>query len=215
VSATAIGATIVNRPTREPSRLRRVRGWFGTALAVVMVVLATLAIVVAVASRLSPPGQYTVFGHPVLTVMSGSMTPAIRTGDLVYDNRLSMAQAEHLHAGQIITFYTHGSHSITHTHRINAVKHVGGSVVYQTKGDANNAPDQALVKPTSIVGLYTGKIPFGGYVLYALHQPLSLILLLASPLLWLISSWLFDLAREADTKDEASSTSRGQEVGSM
>jgi signal peptidase len=182
-------------------------------MAVLAVSVATLAVVLAVASHLAPAGQYTVFGHPVLTVLSGSMDPTIRTGDLVYDDQLKPGQATNLRRGQIITFRASPGRPQTFTHRIDAVVDVDGTVAYRTKGDANATPDAALVAPSQVEGLYRGKIPYGGYLLNALHQPFSLLLLLSAPCLWLLSGWLFGLAREADEKDQSrASANRGKEA---
>jgi signal peptidase len=159
--------------------------------------IACLAVVIAIASHLSPFGQYTVFGHPIMTVVSGSMAPAIRTGDLAYEDRLVPSSASHLRQGDIITFRVGGGRQ-TITHRIHEVLSIRGGTAYQTKGDANNAVDTAVVLPGQVVGLYVGRLRFGGYVLNALHQPLTLALLLMSPILWLVSGWLFDQAREAE-----------------
>lgn len=200
----------VSHPLPRPTLWGRLGSALGTLMTLVAVMIATLAVVIAVASHFSPPGQYTVFGHPVMSVLSGSMTPTIRTGDLIYDDHISLARAEHLRVGQIISF--RATAEKTFTHRIHAVKTVGGSVFYQTKGDANNAPDQALVAPSQIVGLYQGKMPYGGYFLNALHTPFTLGLLLAAPLLWLLSTWLFDMARKADTKPPAVTKREGAAV---
>lgn len=204
-----------NSPGSAQPMLRRVLGriWslVGTALAVVAVVVGTLALVVAVASHLSPPGEYTVFGHPVMSVLSGSMSPAIKTGDLVFDDPVSKVRAKHLQVGQIVSFSSGGK---VFTHRIHAVEHLNGSVAYQTKGDRNNAPDQSSVVPSQIVGLYKTKVPYGGYILNALHKPIALVLLLASPLLWLLSGWLYGLAREADQRDQPPALA-GKEVAVM
>lgn len=192
--------------------VHRVLRGIGTVVTFLAVILGTLALVVAIASHFSPPGEYTVFGHPVMSVLSGSMSPSIKTGDLVFDNPLSHSQAEHLRVGQIISFH---SGDKVFTHRIHAVEEAGGSVAYQTKGDRNNAPDQALVLPSQIVGLYHAKVPFGGYILAALHKPVSLVLLLASPLLWLLSGWLYALAKEADRRDHVPALAGETEVAVM
>jgi signal peptidase len=177
--------------------------------------VATLAVVIAIASHLSRPGQYTVFGHPVLTVMSGSMSPTIRTGDLVYDDTLGPVATDHLRAGEIITFReTPGSYQ-TITHRIHAVLRTDGSVAYQTKGDRNLAPDRVLVAPGQVVGLYRGRLPYGGYVLNSLHHPRSLALLLAAPFLWVLSGWFFGLARETERSDGEPSIAEGREEAPM
>jgi signal peptidase len=167
-------------------------------MAVVAVVIGTLAVVLALASHFGAEGKYTVFGHPVLIVVSGSMSPTIRTGDLIYDDRVSAGEAAHLRAGQIITFHPTPGSSETFTHRIRAVVRVHGQVEYQTRGDANPTPDVSPVPASQVIGVYQGKVPYGGYVLNSLHKPVTLALVLLSPVLWFLSNFFFQMAREAD-----------------
>jgi signal peptidase len=173
-------------------------------ITVVVAVVGVLALVVAVMTRLSAKQEYTMFGHPVMTVLSGSMSPAIRTGDLIYDKQIrSTAEASNLHVGQIITFRDPSAPSQVLTHRIHSVSSTNGKVTgYVTKGDANNAPDRVAVPPGNVIGIYEGKIPRGGYVLNALHKPQVLGLLIASPLLWLLSGWLIAYGRRPDEEVE-------------
>jgi signal peptidase len=177
----------------------RAAGRIASAVGIVVLsITAALATVVAVATHFSRNGEYTAFGHPVLTVISGSMTPVIRTGDLIVDSPVTPAQASSLQPGQIISVReTPGSQRII-THRIVAVKVVHGTVSYVTKGDANNAPDSTLRPAPDVVGVFRFAVPRGGYVLAALHRPLVLGLLLASPLLLLLAGPLFRLARKMD-----------------
>lgn len=182
-------------PSVRRSALRRLWGAFGTLVTILAVLAAAAAIVLAVSTHENAAGEYDVFGHPVMTVLSGSMTPAIRTGDLVIDSPVTANQARHLRTGQIISFRQGRD---VFTHRIHRVEHIGGQIAYQTKGDANNAPDGPLVAPSQVVGLYSGRVPGGGYVLDALHKPAVLVPLLLAPLLWLLSTWLFGKAKEAD-----------------
>jgi signal peptidase len=169
-----------------------------TAGLVVLSVGAALATVTAVATHLSRDGAYTAFGHPVMTVLSGSMTPVIRTGDLIVDNPVTPQQASSLQPGQIISVReAPGSQKII-THRIVAVKVGHGTVSYVTRGDANNAPDAALRPASDVIGVFRLDVPRGGYVLAALHRPLVLGLLLAGALLALLAGPLFQLARRMD-----------------
>jgi signal peptidase I len=195
-------------PARAPrgsglwSPIRRIGNAAGTAISVLVVMIGCAGIVVAIASHFAPEGQYTVFGHPMMVVLSGSMAPAIHTGDLVIDDPVGAAAASHLQAGQIISFQA-GAKVITH--RIEGVRVSGGQVAYVTRGDANNAIDQSPVLPSQIVGLYRTRIADGGYVLNALHQPLTLGLLLAAPVLWFISGLFFRAARALDAADRRAS----------
>jgi signal peptidase len=144
-----------------------------------------------------------------MTVLSGSMTPVIRTGDLIVDNPVTAAQARQLHAGQIISVReTPYSHSVI-THRIIAVQVHAGVVNYVTKGDANNAPDTVLRPSSDVIGVFRLAVPRGGYILAALHRPLVLGLLLASPVLWFLAAPLYRLARRMD-EDPAESADPGK-----
>jgi signal peptidase I len=177
------------------------RPWIGRALSTAVTMLislvALLAIVLAVATRTSHDGQFGAFGHPVLTMLSGSMTGVIDTGDLIVDDPVTQEQAQHLQVGQVITVReAPGGRSLV-THRIVAVRDAGGQVSYITKGDANNAAD-AMPRPASdVVGIYRLDIPRGGYVLAAMHQPRTVFMLLASTALWFMVGPLWRLARNS------------------
>jgi signal peptidase I len=186
-----------------PARGTRPRPWrllcsaFGTVVTALAAVGGSAILVVAVVSHFSSAGQYVVFGHPVFTMSSGSMAPAIATGDLVIDNSLTAVEAQHLHTGQVITFRTAGNR--TFTHRIVAVKEQpSGTVAYQTKGDVNNSPDTALVAPSAVVGIEAHRIPVAGYVLSTLRQPATLFLLVVLPLLLVVGGPLWRWARDGD-----------------
>jgi signal peptidase len=184
-----------------PRRTRRWPRQVGRAVTsvvtVVLAVLSALALAMAIAAHLSPTGRYEVFGHPTLTVLSGSMSPTIRTGDLVIDDRVTAAQAAHLHVGQIITFHNPVGKDAFFTHRIVAVHSTAHGVTYTTKGDANDAPDAAAVPAHDVLGVYQTKIPYGGYVLNALRQPLVLVSVIAAIVLLFVSGSLFRRARAA------------------
>ncbi len=157
-------------------------------LAAVVIVLVVLALFLALSLRHGANGATTLFGRPIYSVDSGSMAPTFNTGDLIIDNTISAAAAAHLRKGQIITFQATPavgtSSGLVITHRIYSVatgRLVDGvpTIEYRTKGDANNAPDVGLVAPTAVLGLYQGeRIPFGGYVLSTLHQPITFVFLI-------------------------------------
>ena len=173
-------------------------GIVSTLFTIIVVMVACVAVVLAAATHFSPKGQYTVFGHPVMIVLSGSMSPVIRTGDLIVDDPVTAAQAEHLQVGQIISFRDAPGSQTVFTHRIVGIEHSGGQVFYITKGDANNAADAALRPASDVIGVFSTDIRRGGYLLNALHDPLVLGLLLASPVLWLLAGPLYRWARESD-----------------
>ncbi|MGH7642660.1 MAG: signal peptidase I [Candidatus Dormibacteria bacterium] len=178
--------------TRRRNPTVRIVEW---VLALVVILLVVVAVFLAVALRHTSTGQTTIFGRPVFSVASGSMAPTFDTGDLIVDQPISRSAAEHLHKGQIITFntasLTAGRPSLVVTHRIYEVverpeRSGSQNVSYRTKGDANNAPDLDLVSPTAILGVYQQRVPFGGYVLSTLHQPITFAVLIMLPVIYLV-----------------------------
>jgi signal peptidase len=182
----------------KPSQVLSTRRWYvraiTTTVTVLIALVAVLTIAIAIGSRTSADGQRVVFGQPIMTIISGSMTPTIAVGDIVVDAPVTAAQASHFHVGQIISFRAApGSPEIV-THRIVAVRVSGGVVSYITKGDANNTADATPRPASDVVGLYSFSIPRGGYVLVAMHTPRVLIMLLASALLWIVAGVSFWIA---------------------
>jgi len=178
------------------------RRWYLRALSTTVTVLvslvAVLTITIAVGSRTSADGQRVVFGHPVMTIISGSMNPTIAVGDVVVDSPVTAAQASDLHAGQIISFRAAPGSPEFITHRIVAVRVVGGTVSYITKGDANNTADATPRPASDVIGVYDFSIPRGGYVLVAMHTPRVLVMLLASALLWIVAGMSFWIAARTE-----------------
>jgi len=177
----------------------RVSGrWFlralSTTISVLVSLVAVLVIVIAVGTRTSTAGQRTVFGHPMMTVLSGSMSPGIRTGDLIVDAPVTPAQAGHLQVGQVISFRAAPGSQQVITHRIVAVQVQHAAVSYVTKGDANNAADSTPRPAADVIGTYRFAIPRGGYALVAMHTPRVLGMLLMSAVLWIVAWVLFRIA---------------------
>jgi signal peptidase I len=181
---------------------RMARHVVSLAAGIAVGLVALLAAVVAVGSHLSGDGQVRLVGHPVMSVLSGSMAPTIRTGDLIVDTKVTPSQAANLRVGQIITFRAEAGSPKIFTHRIAAVEPApGGGVAYVTKGDANDSRDGPVTPPANVVGLYHSRIPYGGFVLNALHRPVVFGLLLAAALLWLVSEPLWRWARDPGRPD--------------
>jgi signal peptidase I len=167
-------------------------------VALVAVVFAAFVVVLAIGTRLSASQDFTVFGHPALVVLSGSMTPTFATGDLIVDNPVTPAEAEHLHTGQVVTFLEAPGSQSSITHRIVKVERRRDQTYYVTKGDANDAADSPARPASLVVGTYAWRIPRGGYLLDNLHKPLVLGLLLAAPFLLLVADSLRRRARGRD-----------------
>jgi len=188
------------RPKTSRRGGRRTVRAVSTVVTVLVSMVAALAIVLAVAGRMSG-GQAMVFGHPVMSMISGSMTGTINTGDLFVDDQLTATQVQQLHPGQVITFREQPGSTTLITHRIVAVETIGGAVNYVTKGDANNAADATPRPASDVVGLYRFSIPRGAYVLAALRQPKVIGMLLGSVVLFFLAGSLFSAANGRKDQD--------------
>jgi len=186
-------------PSTPPPRpwralLKRAGPALGTTAAVLLVLVFIVALFLAVLTRQSPKGVPAAFGQRAFVVLSGSMSPAFNTGDLILDHSLTLRQAKHLHRGQVISFEVRSpaSGAFVITHRIYLVSRQLNArtqtytTVYETKGDANPAPDHNHVLPGQVVGVYETGIPDAGYVLQALHQPLVFVPVISVPFALLI-----------------------------
>ncbi len=139
-------------------------------------VLAIAAVALLVLASLTPIAHF-----KVKIVKSGSMEPAIMTGGIVVD-RPASAYA----VGDIITFGPDTKTQIPTTHRIIAVEGEGASAVYTTKGDANDAPDQANIRFSDIHGKMLFTVPYLGFVLDFARKPIGFALLVGLPALFVI-----------------------------
>ena len=154
-----------------------------------ILILLVLLGVFVVFSFVPFPGNYKVF-----TVMSGSMAPAIGTGSLVFVKPLS-----DYNVGDIITRRTTDP-KVTITHRIVSKEEINGQIAFETKGDANDAPDGEKFTKEGIVGKSIVKIPFLGYpVAYAKTTP-GLILLIIIPAVIIIYDEINKIKNEIKKK---------------
>lgn len=183
--------------------MKRAMKWGSNIITVVLGLILLVTMYAAVSSRISG-GNPKVFGLQWYEVLSGSMEPHIHTGSVIFDK--PGVNANHLKAGDIITFkasanefpgYKATNGAMLITHRIHKVVNQNGQVAFQTKGDANNAPDPSLVPATNVIAQYDNiTIPYLGYYLNFVKTRLGIGLLLILPGALIIISTLVSLFRE-------------------
>lgn len=152
----------------EPLPQERPQGWRGKALPALKILLAALAIAVLIALALLRTWP------PLNVVMTGSMEPAIDTGDVVVMKRLGRP-AE---VGDIVAVHppqeiqSRLQYPDTVIHRI--VKIAPGGKVY-TKGDARKQRDPFTVQRDRIETRVVMTLPSAGRVVAFFTSPLGLI----------------------------------------
>ena len=137
-----------------------------TAGALVLGILAGAILLTLVATRL--------FDFHVLTVTSGSMAPAIDSGDLIVTRPVAIGEVEE---GDVILFQS-GGDRIPTVHRVVGINEVelqlidratGTTDVYVerrllTMGDANPAPDSGEVTADRLLGEVWFEVPAAGAI---------------------------------------------------
>ena len=144
-------------------------------------------------------------GGSSFTVMSGSMAPALRTGDVVVDQGIRAADAK---VGDVVTFRDpEGSHRLI-THRVRRIRIGAGSVVsFVTRGDNSNAVQRWSVPASGSIGLVRARVPYLGYALWITRQPLGRLLFVVVPALLLAVSEIGRLWRPRPPQPRQTSSS--------
>lgn len=120
-----------------------------------------------------------------MVVYGGSMTPAIKVGDLVIVKEVDPSL---IGEGEIITFQKEGK---IVTHRVFDVLPDG----FVTKGDANNAPDIGPVYNVDVVGKVVFVVPYVGYVMHYAGTFWGLVFLVWIPATALVAIEIRNIAR--------------------
>lgn len=123
---------------------------------------------------------YTVFSLStgsahLLTVLSGSMSPAVNPGDVVV---ISNVNPDEIKVNDIITFKK--DDKFIFTHRIVEVKKEN-PVQFRTKGDANEEADAGFVTSEEVLGKVILTIPKLGYLRNFVRSFLGFMLLIVIP----------------------------------
>ncbi|MBU0963771.1 signal peptidase I [Patescibacteria group bacterium] len=135
----------------------------------------TIVIFFAVIAVLLIMSNFSIFGLRALSVKSGSMNPAIKTGSLIFTHPLDDYQVD-----DIITYRSQGEKELI-THRIIQISRLDNQISYRTQGDANDSPDSYLVPKRGVAGKVFLSMPILGYIISFAKTTLGIILLVVIP----------------------------------
>jgi signal peptidase I len=120
--------------------------------------LALLGFAAAIAAAVTIP---TIFGLQSFTVLSGSMEPAIGTGDVIVVQKIEPLEAR---IGDVVTFRSPDEPTKMITHRVVAVDASSGLVRFITRGDANTGGERWSIRSDGVIGRVEYRVPKLGYV---------------------------------------------------
>lgn len=137
---------------------------FDILLTVFMYLLAAAILVGAVLFAFDASPTKSVFGYRYYTVLTGSMTPQYKVGDMIF---VQIKGAKEIEVGDVITFNPAQDGETYLTHRViekyDDYKGTGVTCL-RTKGDANTAEDSFLIDESRVIGTVSFGIPYLGYV---------------------------------------------------
>ncbi|MDR4948301.1 signal peptidase I SipW [Neobacillus cucumis] len=170
--------------------MRKINKWISKIVSFTIYGLLVCLVITLITSKISG-GTQTFFGHEILTVLSGSMEPNIKTGSII--SVTPMTKVKDLKKGDIITYKAVDAPNTLITHRIIKVQKSNESLQFITKGDNNDGIDIFPVPAANIVAQYDHfTIPFLGYLLSFVKSKLGSVLMLILPgfllINWSISS---------------------------
>lgn len=176
------GQVLVSRGTSR--RRGGTRHLIGVLLSWCCGLVAAAIVALAVALTAVPA----IAGGHTLTVLSGSMTPALPVGSVVVDRPEPVGS---LRVGDIVTYTTTGGSGdpVLITHRIVAVQHGSGSPVFTTKGDANDVADRQPVRAEQIRGEVWYHVPYVGTVRDILLSK-GTVLIAVAGVLFALGGWM-------------------------
>ena len=160
----------------------RIFGWIALVVAG-LVVLGLLAITIG--PRFLP--------YQALIVRSGSMSPTIPTGSIVFYTKIP---ADKVKVGDVIVFNKPGDASEKVTHRVYKIGQSATGLYFITKGDANGTPDDWRVPAVGTGWLARFHLPSVGYALVYLQSTIARLLLLVIPAILLGAITLYEIWQE-------------------
>ncbi len=152
---------------------------------IVFVLLVLVASLVAI-SALKIPGSY-----KILTVQSGSMEPAIKTGSII----VIQPQSDY-RKGDVITTSKPADPKVSVTHRIVEIKSKDQKISYVTKGDANKTADTEERLREQILGKVIFSLPYLGYPVAFAKTRDGLIILVIIPATLIVYGELLSIKNE-------------------
>lgn len=164
----------------------RMATWLVVAVATV---IALALVAVTVGPRFLP--------YQALVVRSGSMSPTIPTGSIVFYKKISATDVK---VGDVIVFTKPGTTGEKVTHRVYKITHGANGTFFTTKGDANGAPDDWQVPAVGTGWIESFHVPGIGYALADLQTGLARLLLLIIPALGLGAITLYEIWQDKARK---------------
>lgn len=143
---------------------KRISKMISSAIFTVLVILIVIILIYVVRVKyLESQGRIGEVRVNFYTVLTQSMYPSIKAGDIVITYK---DDQDLYNVGDVITFVSNGklTNGTIITHRVIGVSQLNEEYSYQTKGDNNNTEDNSSVPSNNVIGRVVFRIPKAGYI---------------------------------------------------
>ena len=159
----------INRRINNVEKIKKI---FSILIYIILIPIIIYNIMLIIQAAKNPNETPSVAGIKTFVIISGSMEPELKIGDIVI---IQKCEKSDLKEGDIIS-YRSGQSIITH--RINKIIQKNDSIQYETKGDNNNISDRTYVKFDDIEGKLVQKVSNVGNIVLLLKNKVVIIIVL-------------------------------------
>ena len=180
-----------NPQNKQVDKKQRVLTIVGIVLCVILVPMLIVNCTLIVKSLIKKDEAPDFAGVVPLIVLTDSMYPDIKRGDLIFTK---VVDANNLEVGDVISFYAaEDDYTTIWTHKIIEVINEGDTVRYRTQGVNNPTPDGKLREADKIIGKYSNfRIGGAGNLAMQMQKPGGLIVCVVVPILLFVG---YDIIR--------------------
>lgn len=174
----------------KTSSSHKILSIIGTILCIILTPILIINVTLIVKSNINENEVPSVGGYFPMIVLSDSMYPDIKSGDLIICHTID---AKEVKKNDIISFFDPaGKGSSVVSHRVVEIVNKKGKLFFKTKGDNNNIEDKDLVPAENLVGIYKTRIAGAGNVAMFMQTTTGLIICVVIPIILLVG---YDIIR--------------------
>lgn len=144
----------------------------------VCLIIIGISIFSLIEAKRDPDNLLTVLNYMPAVVRSGSMVPSIQLGDMVISK---VVGPNDIKIGDVISYRT--DNGIPIIHRVVGLIEKDGKILFETKGDANDAKDSMPVPQEKVIGRFVYKVSRVGYVVQFIKTRAGFFLVIIVPIM--------------------------------
>ncbi len=174
----------------KKSKTHKLLTFIGTVLCIILIPILVINVTLITKSFINKDEVPSVGGYLPLIVLTDSMYPEIKSGDLIICHTVD---AKDVKEKDVIAFFDPaGNGTSIVTHRVTEVFEKDGELFFRTRGDNNNTEDKKPVPEDNLVGLYQVRIAGAGNIAMFMQSTAGLIVCVVLPIILIVG---YDMIR--------------------